>query len=206
MNDNFSGKVDEYIRSARPFAVPILESIRDTMHATSPLLQESIKWSCPHFEYKGIVAQMAAFNEHVRFTFWKGSLLNTSGTSFERMGDKSGMGAIKLTSLNDLPPDELFRALILEAIDLNEKGVKRVTLPGKKKSDFVVPQWFLDAIAVNQEAFATFDQFSPSHKREYVEWVVEAKREATRTSRVSQSIEWLAEGKPRNWKYIKKWQ
>ena len=206
MKEGSSDKVDQYIQNARPFAVPILEKIREIMHSTSPLLEESMKWSCPHFEYKGIVAQMAAFNQHVRFTFWKGSLLDVAGRNFEPVGKKSGMGAIKLASLEDFPPDALMRTLILEAIDLNERGVKSPTSPRPKKADFIVPQWFLDALSENQEAFTTFNRFSPSNRREYVEWVVDAKREATRISRLKQAVEWMADGKPRNWKYIKKWQ
>ena len=57
------------------------------------------------------------------------------------------------------------------------------------------------ALKKNAQARATFDGFSPSHKKEYIEWIVEAKRDETRQRRLSQAIEMLAEGKTRNWKY-----
>jgi len=206
MTSNNSKKVDLYIENSRPFARPILEKIRGLMHASSPHLEETIKWSCPHFEHKGIVAQMAAFNAHVRFSFWKGALMASAESVLTPIGEKTQMGALKLRSVDDLPADDLFKALVLEAIALNEEGVNTPTRGKTKKVEIDVPDWLMDAISINEQAFMTFNEFSPSNRREYVEWVLEAKREATKQSRLAQAIEWMAQGKPRNWKYMDKWR
>jgi hypothetical protein len=59
------------------------------------------------------------------------------------------------------------------------------------------------ALAKNRKARETFEGFSPSHRREYVEWIAEAKGDDTRKRRIATAIEWLSEGKPRNWKYMR---
>jgi uncharacterized protein YdeI (YjbR/CyaY-like superfamily) len=64
-----------------------------------------------------------------------------------------------------------------------------------------VPQDLKSALARNAKARAAFEGFSPSHRREYVEWIEDAKRDDTRRKRLATAIEWMGEGKPRNWKY-----
>ena len=167
-------RVDAYIAKAAGFARPILEEIRARVHAACPDVEETMKWSVPAFEYKGPFCGMAAFKTHCVFGFWKSPLvLGGSGPDDNPMGFRD-----KLTSLKDLPPKSAFRANVKKAMDLNNRGIK---------------------VARAQSAF---DAFSPSHRREYLEWITEAKTEATRNRRVAQAIEWMAEGKPRNWKYM----
>ncbi len=206
MSESYSRDVDAYIDGVQEFAKPILRRIRGLFHEAFPDIEETIKWSCPHFEYKGIVAQMAGYKNHVRFIFWKGPLLSGFPSSLSPIGDKTQIGALNISSMEDFPDQAELKALILEAIDLNERGVKPPARPKTKKSEIEMPSWFLDAMAENQPAFTTFHTFSPSDKREYLEWVTGAKREATRESRMRQAIEWMAEGKPRNWKYMDKWK
>jgi uncharacterized protein YdeI (YjbR/CyaY-like superfamily) len=149
---------------------------------------------------------MAGYKNHVRFTFWKGSLLSGFPASLAQIREKTQMGALSITSMEEFPDESELKALILEAIDLNERGVKSPARLKKKKAEIEIPSWFLDTMAENQSAFTTFHGFSPSDKREYLEWVTGAKREATRESRLRQAVEWMAEGKPRNWKYMDKWK
>ena len=191
-------RIDAYIDRQADFAKPILRHIREAVHAACPDCEETLKWSSPSFTYKGeILAGMAAFKAHATFGFWRGSLV--VGDGHEQM--MSGMGQFgRLTSIDDLPPPAELNALVNKAMELTEQGVKA---PRNKhpKEPFSVPQDMRAAIDENPAAAATFDGFPPSAQRDYVEWITEAKRDETRGKRLVQAVEWLAEGKRRNWKY-----
>ena len=193
-------EVDAYIEKAAEFARPILKKIRTLFHKASPKIQEVMKWGVPHFKYKGIVGSMAAFKQHAGFGLWKASLLKDPNNYFCAAGE-TAMGGRKVTDVSQLPADKTLIGYIREAVALNEAGVKAPPTRRPKKP-LRVPEYFLEALAKNKKALATFEAFSPSHKREYVEWVTEAKQEATRAKRLATSVEWLAEGKPHNWRYM----
>jgi uncharacterized protein YdeI (YjbR/CyaY-like superfamily) len=191
---------DAYIRKAVPFARPILKKIRMLFHKASPDIEEVMKWSFPHFEYRGIVGSMAAFKQHATFGFWKASLMNDPYGLLDTAGETS-MSRAKFTDVTELPPDKVLIEYIREAVALNEQGVKIEKPRREKKPEAKVPADLQAALKKNKKALAAFEAFSPSHRREYVEWITEAKQEATRKKRVAQAIEWLAEGKSRHWKY-----
>ena len=193
-------RIDAYIECSADFAQPLLKHIRKLVHKAAPEIVETMKWSFPHFDHKGTVCSMAAFKEHCAFGFWKQSLLEDGAFPAE----KTAMGSFgRITSRKDLPDDKTMVKLIRDAVSLNEKGikVKRQTTPGKK--DLVIPPYLLEALAKNDTAAATFENFPYSCKKEYIEWITEAKTDATRDKRLATTIEWLAEGKRRNWKYEK---
>jgi uncharacterized protein YdeI (YjbR/CyaY-like superfamily) len=195
-------KVDAYIAKSAPFARPILTKIRSLFHKACPDIEETMKWSFPHFDYKGVVAGMAAFKEHVAYGFWKEKLLSDPEHLFDGEGDAS-MGRVKVRAASELPPDNVLLAYIREAVALNEQGVKVVKPKKPPKKPLDTPDDLLTALRKNPKALATFEGFSPSHRREYIEWIVEAKQEGTRQKRLAQAVEWMAEGKPRNWKYMR---
>lgn len=197
----YDPRVDEYIDRSADFAKPILTHIRSLVHKACPEITETLKWSMPAFEYKGIVCGIAAFKEHCTFGFWKHSLLEYDGFSTEN----TAMGSFgRITSRKDLPSDKVIVELVKRAVELNEKGIK----VEKKKSngdrkELVVPEILTAALKKNKAARETFDKFPYSCKKEYIEWITEAKTEPTRDKRLATTIEWLAEGKRRNWKYEK---
>jgi uncharacterized protein YdeI (YjbR/CyaY-like superfamily) len=196
---NTDPRVDAYIRKAEPFAQPILAHIRKVVHAACPDVHETMKWSFPHFDYKGMLCSMASFKAHCAFGFWKASLLD--GAEMPRR-DREAMGQFgRITSIKDLPDTRTLTRLIKAAAALNDTGVK-VKRTVRRKPPMKVPADFMNAIRKHKAALTTWEQLSPSHKREYVEWVTEAKSEATREKRLATAIEWMAEGKPRNWKYM----
>ena len=191
-------RVDEYIAKAPAFAKPILVEIRERVHAACPDVEETIKWRQPSFEYKGLMCGMAAFKEHCVFGYWKAPLvLGADAEGANAMGYRD-----KITSVADLPSKSAFRAHVRKAMELNEAGITLERPVKERKPEIVVPADLAAAVKKNKKAQATFDQFSPSHRREYIEWVTEAKTDATRANRLQQTVEWLAEGKPRNWKYM----
>ena len=201
MKGNFNPAFDDYIAEAAEFARPILKKIRDAFHKACPEIEETMKWGVPHFEYKGIVGSMAAFKQHVGWGFWKATLLKDPQKLFNRVGE-TAMGGAKVTDISQLPSDKDLLAYIREAVALNRDGVKVPAAKKKPKAELRVPDYLMAALKKNKKALATFEAFSPSNKREYVEWIVEAKQEATRDKRLAQAIEWMQEGKPRNWKYM----
>jgi len=193
-----TARIDAYIAKAQPFARPILARIRKAVHAGCPDVVETIKWGVPAFEYKGPMCGMAAFKAHCLMGFWKGALLKTQPK--DRGLDAWGNFG-RFESLDDVPSEAALARAVREAATLNDLGVK-VPRTVKPKKPLKAPAYMLAAIKKNKKAQATYDSFSPSCKREYIEWITDAKRAPTRAQRLAQTIEWLAEGKPRNWKYM----
>jgi uncharacterized protein YdeI (YjbR/CyaY-like superfamily) len=192
-------RVDAYIAKSAPFAKPILTHIRTVVHSAWPDVEETMKWSFPHFDYKGTVCSMAAFKAHCTFGFWKAQLLTDggdAGKSREAMGQYG-----RITSLDDLPDDRTLASLVKKAAALNEAGVTIPRVRKAPKPEVKPPAYLIAALKKNRKALATFEAFPPSHRREYVEWITEAKTDETRQRRVATAVEWMAEGKGRNWKY-----
>lgn len=198
-------KFDAYIAKSAPFAQPILIHLRAIVHQGCPDVEEVIKWGFPNFEYKGILCSIAAFKQHCSFGFWKGSIMSDPKGVMTRTG-KTAMGHFdRLTSVSDLPSDKILLSYIKEAMKLNDEEVK---LPQRSKPKgekaLKVPPYFIKELKKNKAALKTFDGFSYSNKKDYVEWLEEAKTDATREKRMETAIEWMAEGKIRNWKYVRK--
>lgn len=194
--------VDAYIQNSAPFAQPILKHIRELMHKGCPDLTETIKWGMPHFEYHGVIGSMAAFKEHAVFGFWKQDLI--PGMK-QYIKEKEAMGSWgRITSLAGIPPDKDIIEFVRTAAKLNEEGVKS---PRKAPKPVVVnmPDDFMQAIRANKKALETYEKFSPSNKRDYADWINDAKSEETRSERMKTAVQWMSEGKPRMWKYMKKY-
>jgi uncharacterized protein YdeI (YjbR/CyaY-like superfamily) len=193
-------RVDQYIAQAADFAKPILTHIRKVVHTACPDVEETMKWSFPHFDYKGeMMCSMAAFKAHCAFGFWKSSLVLDGPAARDAMGHFG-----RITSVRDLPSDRALASYVRKAAKLNDDGIKVARRPAMTKKPLSVTADFAAALKKKPAARKAFDAFSPSHRREYLEWVTEAKTDATRQKRMTTAIEWLAEGKSRNWKYVPK--
>jgi uncharacterized protein YdeI (YjbR/CyaY-like superfamily) len=188
-------RVDAYIAKSAKFAQPILKHLRALVHAGCPDVVETVKWSFPHFEHEGVLCSMAAFKEHCAFGFWNRAMKIPARK--EAMGQ---FGSIK--ALSDLPADKFMLGYIREAARLNETGQKVGPIRRKLKP-LPVPPELRAALKENPAALARFESFSPSHRREYNEWIGEAKTDETRRNRTETAIGWIAEGKSRNWKYMR---
>ncbi len=197
-----SPEVTAYIENASPFAQPILKRIRKAFLKAHPDIQEVMKWSFPHFEYKGIVGNMAAFKQHVSWGFWKAKLMDDPHGLLAPLGETS-MGGAKVTRLADLPSEDVLVDYVRQAVRLNEEGVKVARPAAAPKGPLEVPDDLAAALKKNRAAAKTFEAFAPSQKREYVGWLTDAKQDATRKKRLETAIEWMAEGKARHWKYQK---
>jgi uncharacterized protein YdeI (YjbR/CyaY-like superfamily) len=192
-------RIDAYIGKSADFAKPILNHIRALVHAACPDVEETMKWSFPHFDYKGSLCSMAAFKQHCSFGFWKAALIfDKNPVQDEAMGQFG-----RISAISDLPNEKVLADHVRKAVQLNEAGIK---LPApvrpKEKKELQIPDDLLGALKKSKKALAAFEGFSYSHKKEYVEWISEAKREETRKKRLAQAIEWMAQGNPRNWKYL----
>ena len=198
-------RIDAYILRSAAFAIPILNHLREVVHTACPDVEEKIKWGMPFFDYKGEgMCNMASFKKHCAFGFWKASLMKDKKLMENAKGE-TAMGHLgKICSLKDLPADATLIRYIKEAMKLNDAGIKVEKKKPTRLKDLVVPNYFLKELNKNKSALKTFTAFSPFNKKEYVDWIVNAKSEDTRARRMAQAIEWMAEGKPRNWKYMKK--
>jgi uncharacterized protein YdeI (YjbR/CyaY-like superfamily) len=197
-------RVDAYIAKAAPFARPVLVEIREAVHAGCPDVCETMKWSVPFFESEGPLCMMAAFKAHARFGFWKGALLRKHGWSPDELAASGEI--VRITSVSDLPARAMLIKLVKAAAKLNASGVKAPKPRASKKpatatSAVAAPAPLKAALAKNAAARATFAAFSPSHRREYVNWITEAKTDETRARRVAAAILQMADGKARHWKY-----
>jgi uncharacterized protein YdeI (YjbR/CyaY-like superfamily) len=194
-------RVDAYIAASADFARPVLQYIRRVVHAACPQVQETIKWRFPHFMYdEGILCSMAAFKQHCAFGFWHPALRKPQHDGQTAMGQYG-----RISSIEDLPKEPAFKRAVKDAMKLNESGVKPARpKKAKARAEIAVPKSLADALKKNPKAKAAFDGFSYSHRKEYVQWLEEAKREETRQKRLATAVHWLAQGKPRNWKYEKR--
>ena len=197
---NTTPEVDAYIERAANFAKPILKRLRKLFHQADSRIHEEIKWGVPHFLCLGMVGMMAAFKQHVSWGFWNAKKLPDLHGLLKSAEAPTSFG-FKPRSAAELPPDDVILDYIRAAVALNEQGVKR-DAPKKNPAKVKIPKDLKAALKQNPIALATFEGFPPSHKREYIEWITEAKREATRQQRLATTIEWLSQGKPRNWKYM----
>ncbi len=208
---SFDPKVDLYLANARPFAQPILFHLRELIHKACPTIVETIKWSRPFFEYKGhIVCNISAFTAHCSVGFWGeeiGAVLRAAGAVKEE-----GMGTLgRITSLETLPPDKQMLTWLKQAIAFIDSGNYTSPIAARQKvvksskegpaPSLAIPEAFAQALKASKPAAKVFKEFSPSCQREYIDWIAEAKRPETRDKRMTQAIEWIAEGKQRNWKY-----
>lgn len=194
-----NAKVDAYIAKAEPFARPILLEIREAVHEGCPEVEEELKWGHPSFMYKGILCGMAAFKQHCTFGFWKASALDAAtGNKKDEAWGQFG----RLTRIDDLPGRKAVVGLVKKAAALHDSGVKAPRMKTAPKQPIKEPAYFTAALRKNRKALKTYEGFAPSHKREYLEWITEAKGEDTRKRRLETAIQWISEGKQRNWKYM----
>jgi uncharacterized protein YdeI (YjbR/CyaY-like superfamily) len=192
-------RFDTYIQKAAPFAQPILTRLREVVHASCPDVVETLKWGHPSFDYKGILCGMAAFKQHATFGFWKHDLVvGADSRSNEAMGSFG-----RITRVADLPTSSRISAWIRKAMELNDAGIKVARVKTRRKKPIAMHPAFAAALARNKSARTRFDAFSPSHQREYMEWIGDAKQDVTRERRIATAVEWLVQGKSRNWKYEK---
>jgi uncharacterized protein YdeI (YjbR/CyaY-like superfamily) len=205
--DTFNPNIDAYIAKSKPFAQPILARIRELVHKACPNVVETIKWSRPFFEYKGaILGNMSGFKEHCSFGFWgeeiSGVLRDTKVLQPDAMGSLG-----RIARIEDLPPNQQMLSLLRQAVAFIDSGNYTSPISARQKvvkapaTVLQAPPEFTRALKADKTAAAAFAGFSPSGKREYIEWIAEAKRPETRDKRIATAVEWISEGKQRNWKY-----
>ncbi len=192
-------RIDAYIAESRDFAQPILKYLREVVHEGCPDCDETLKWRAPAYTRKGIIAITAAFKEHCAMVLWRGSLI----TGEARPGAMGNLG--RITSLKDLPPKKVLLGYLKKAVELDEKGVKSATSwKEKPKKAVVFPAELKKALAKNSTALAKWKDFSPSHRREYCDWISGAKQDETKARRLKAALTQISKGQPQNWKYMKR--
>jgi uncharacterized protein YdeI (YjbR/CyaY-like superfamily) len=200
-------RVDAYIAKSADFAKPILTHLRELIHDNCPNVEETMKWSFPHFTYKGpadrsprVLCSMASFKKHCAFGFWYTNNMSGNQQAAPAMGQYG-----RIASLADLPKNKELVKQIKDAIRAHDAGVSpRVAARPAEKKELEIPDDLTAALKKNKKALATFKQFNYTNKKEYVEWITDAKTESTRKARLDTAVEWMSEGKARHWKYIKR--
>lgn len=194
---SFDARIDAYIAKAQPFARPILEKVRERVHASLPAVEETIKWSMPAYTLDGkIIVITAAFKAHAALNFWRGQELRGNEPSNDAMGQFG-----RLKSIDDLPEDRELDRLIGEAAELTKKAPAPRKAGHEPRPQPQIHPEFAAALQERPTAKAVLDGFPPSAQRDYIEWIAQAKQDATRQKRIATAVEWLSEGKRRHWKY-----
>ncbi len=202
--EKYSPKIDAYIEKSQDFAKPILHYIREIVHEFCPDAEETMKWSFPHFIYKGKnLCAMASFKQHCTFGFWLEKEMKSMQEITQDIEKNSMFSLGKIAQIGDLPSKPRLKKAIKEAMELTDMGVT-MKKAAPSKTEMEIPDDFQNALNAQPKAKEIFEKASPSFRKEYIAWVSEAKTEATRNKRLEQSLEWIAEGKSRNWKYQKK--
>lgn len=202
--EKYSPKVDEYIDKSQDFAKPVLNYIREVVHEFCPDVEEAIKWKFPTFMYKEkILCSMVSFKHYCSMGFWLHNEIKTL-REIETEVEKTNMFSLgKITKIEDLPSKPQLKKIILEAMELTDLGVKlKKAAPSKMEAE--IPEYFQEALNKNEKALEVFKKASTSFRKEYINWIIEAKTETTRNKRTEQAVEWISEGKGRNWKYERK--
>ncbi len=191
-------RIDAYIAKSAEFAKPILEHLRAVVHVACPDVDETMKWSMPHFDYRGeMMCSMAAFKGHAVFGFWKGALvLGAKVRSREAMGSFG-----RITSVKELPAKKVLVGYVRKAMALNEEGIKTARPRKHPKAALSTPADLTAALRKSKRAWTQWQAFTPGRRREYVAWILEAKQDATRARRIAVTASQVAEGKSQNWKY-----
>lgn len=200
-------QVDDYIAKSADFAKPILKHLREIIHKACPEVEEKIKWGMPSFEFNGPMVGFASFKAHTSLGFWKAAIMKDKDILLGRKAQSSMGNVGRISSMSDLPKDNVLIRWIKEAVKLNEMNVKvpkGISSKYGAKGEIKTPSYMMKAINADKKAKETWANFAPSHKREYNEWITDAKTEETREKRMATMLEWLGEGKQRNWKYMKK--
>ncbi|WDF77341.1 YdeI/OmpD-associated family protein [Mucilaginibacter sp. KACC 22773] len=203
---NYNPAVDAYINNSEDFAKPILEHWRRLIHEHCPNAEEAIKWSLPHFEYNNDnMCVVASYKNHCSFTFLKAELMTDPRLKASKALKPIQRFLGKISQISDLPPDDEFIAMLKEAMQLNEKGIriKRDKPESDKPRVLVTPDYLLAALVANPKAKEVFESKSNSFRKEYIVWITDAKTDETRQKRINEALEWIAEGKGRFWKHQK---
>ena len=191
-------RIDAYIAKAAPFARPILTRIRADVHTACPDVEESLKWGAPAYLHHGILCISAAFKAHCALVLWRAPLIAGAVKSRDSRGHFG-----KLTSVKDLPTKPVLVKLLKQAVTVNESGTRRSQRAAPKaKKAVLVPADLAAGLRKSAKARKEWADFSPSARREYIDWITEAKRPETRAERLKTTLQWVAQGKPRNWKYM----
>lgn len=206
--EQYDSRIDAYIEKSAEFAKPILTHLRELVHKASPEITETMKWSSPFFEYQGILCHMMAFKQHLGFGFWKADTLPDPHGILQLEGGESAGSLGRITSLADLPDDDILIWYIRQAMAqkgavgaIKAKPAAKKAAPKPTGAVLDTPDYLAELLDKTPAAKASFEKFSPSQKKEYITWFEDAKSEATREKRLKEGLEWMNEGKTRHWKY-----
>ncbi len=194
-------RINAYIAKQKPFAQPILSHVRALVHKSCPEIEETLKWGAPAYFHKGIVVITAGFKEHCGVVFWKAKMLAPIIGKYTVDDAHGQFGRVK--SLKDLPPDRVLIKAIKEAWRLNDEGIARPRPAKKQTTEVKTPSYFASALKRSKKASEKWKSFSLAKRKEYITWLEDAKTVDTREKRLATAVEWIAEGKGRNWKYEK---
>lgn len=198
VNKQASEKISQYIESADVKKKEILQRLRDFLNRDDFGLTEDWKWHAPNFNSNGMVCWLAFFKSHVGLNFFKGSLIEDLHGLYDNASMDKGNRIIKYKTINEIN-ENLLEYYIYEAIKHNKEGAKITS----KKVEIEVPKDLAKALEKDIMAKDFFTNLAPGYKRDYIDWIISAKQEKTRLKRLETTLEWLGQGKKKNWRYKK---
>lgn len=168
--------------------IVIARALRQLLMSTD--LKEELKWSAPYYTYQGKnVVGIGCFKEHCALWFHQGVFLKDKKKKLISASDNTrGLRQWRFSSLDELD-EKLVLSYILEAIE-NAKQGKEIEVKEKKLE---IPELLKDALK-EHGLEASFERFSKSKKREFSEYISDAKQEKTKHSRLDKILPLIKNG------------
>ncbi|GAB2541876.1 DUF1801 domain-containing protein [Rufibacter soli] len=184
-------KIDAFFTNAPAFAKPICEKLRLAIDEADPALKPSWKWGTPVYEKAGasMVCAISVHKQHVNLTFFQGAQVPDTYGVFTTGLDGKNMRTIRFTEVGQVKEEQIVeyvRAATLVKPDKSGKSTERSVIE--------IPEDLKQALA-HAKQLEKFEQMAYTHRKEYVRWVSEAKRQETRDGRITKTVERITEGK-----------
>lgn len=192
---NASSEILAYIESMPEFSKSICIKLRSIILSADKNITEDWKWG-PNYFLDGMLCGFSGFKHHVKLTFYNGSAMKNSKGLFNHCVDNEFNRSIKYTDAGEVDAKAI-REYIKDSIQVNRNGFKRIVTDKEIK----VPVDLLDALSQNKKATSFFDALSYGYKKDFVEWVISAKRPETRQDRIAKTVLMCGENRKMNDKY-----
>jgi len=195
---NASKLIDEAFSKFTGFQKEYCNHLRKLIHKAMPDVKEDWKWG-PNFNVNGMVCGVWGFKDHVKLVFFKGSAMKDTYKLFNQGKENEGNRSINFSSADKIDDKKIIEYL-KEAAEINRKGIKLV----KKEIKVVMPAILVKALNKDKASKTYFESLAPSHRRDYADYISQAKQEETQLRRLDKVMEMLTDKRTLNDKYMKK--
>ena len=176
-----------------------LEKLRSVLLSTE--LEETVKWGMPTYTINGKnVVGFSGFKNHFGLWFFQGSFLKDPHNLLinAQEGKTKALRQMRFQDTKEIKTTTI-KNYVKEAI-ANSKAGKQIK---PEKKTLAIPAELKKALNEDKFLKSAFEKFTPGKQKEFSEYITEAKREATKISRLEKIIPMIKDGVGLNDKYKK---